>query len=213
MSAMSKLSGWVAARCVTLSESSAVISSVKPRSSFTFCATSLRLDTPVPNWRSVTSLMFCAQIIGNPVTARNRLRRRRCRGALEDGAPADAFLFLFDRHWGCSFSLPVTGRRRDAAAGCGLGRKLVGVLRLPARKTDWPISTGLAKKALSPTLTVSSPASAAIDRDVDASCPDTRRRVRRRRATGLFRLAREADAVGAHGDLAGICARGYCGRR
>ncbi len=64
ISAMSKLSGWVAARWVTASESSAVISSVKPRSSFTFFATSLRFDTPVPNWRRVMSLMFCAQSVG-----------------------------------------------------------------------------------------------------------------------------------------------------
>ena len=61
---MSKLSGWVAARWVTLSESSAVISSVKPRSSFTFCATSFRFDTPVPNWRSVMFLVSWPQTIG-----------------------------------------------------------------------------------------------------------------------------------------------------
>ena len=29
----------------------------------------LRFDTPVPNWRSVTFLMFCAQIVGKPVMA------------------------------------------------------------------------------------------------------------------------------------------------
>src|SRR3954454_15978749 len=32
-------------------------------------AIAFRFDTPVPNWRSVTFLMFCAQIVGNPVTA------------------------------------------------------------------------------------------------------------------------------------------------
>src|SRR3954454_1055508 len=42
---------------------------VKPRSCFTFSATAFRFDTPVPNWRSVTFLMFCAQIVGKPVMA------------------------------------------------------------------------------------------------------------------------------------------------
>ncbi len=68
-SAMSKLLGCVAARCVTASLSSADISSLKPRSSFTFSATSLMFETPVPNWRRVTFLMFCAQMVGNPVIA------------------------------------------------------------------------------------------------------------------------------------------------
>ncbi|MGA3401789.1 MAG: hypothetical protein ABSC95_21460 [Acetobacteraceae bacterium] len=27
----------------------------------------MRFDTPVPNWRIVTFLMFCAQMVGNPL--------------------------------------------------------------------------------------------------------------------------------------------------
>src|SRR5690606_8308922 len=36
-----------------------------PRSSLHFSAIALRLETPVPNWRSVMG--FCAQIVGKPV--------------------------------------------------------------------------------------------------------------------------------------------------
>src|SRR5215472_13995415 len=37
-----------------------------PRSALHFSAISLMFDTPVPNWRSVMFLLFCAQIIGAP---------------------------------------------------------------------------------------------------------------------------------------------------
>ena len=62
MSAMSKLSGWVATRWVTLSESSAVISIVMPRSSNALSAISLKAETPVPAWRR--TMLDCAQTIG-----------------------------------------------------------------------------------------------------------------------------------------------------
>ena len=66
---MSKLFGWVTTLCAVESVSSAVIWSVMPRSSLAFSAMTLMFDTPVPNWRRVTSLMFCAQTIGKPVIA------------------------------------------------------------------------------------------------------------------------------------------------
>ena len=69
MSAMSKLFGWVTTRCAVESVSSAVICSVIPSSSLAFSAMTLMFDTPVPNWRRVTFLMFWAQTIGNPVIA------------------------------------------------------------------------------------------------------------------------------------------------
>ena len=64
MSAMSKLLGCVAARWVTLSVSSAVISRLKPKSSLTFRATSFKFETPVPNWRKVMSFVSCPHTIG-----------------------------------------------------------------------------------------------------------------------------------------------------
>ena len=69
MSAMSKPFGWVTTRCAVESVSSAVICRVMPRSSFAFSAMALMFDTPVPNWRRVTSLMFWAHTIGKPVIA------------------------------------------------------------------------------------------------------------------------------------------------
>ena len=88
ISAMSKLFGWVTTRWAVASVFRAVISSVIPRSSFAFLAISLMLETPVPNCRKVTFLMFWAQIVGKPVmawdptaapsaTALPRLRRSR----------------------------------------------------------------------------------------------------------------------------------------
>src|SRR3546814_7653785 len=69
MSAMSKDFGWVTARWATASESSAVICRVMPVSALHFSAMALRFDTQVPNWRSVTFLLFCAQMVGNQVNA------------------------------------------------------------------------------------------------------------------------------------------------
>ena len=69
MSAMSKPFGWVTTRCAVESVSSAVICRVMPRSSLALSAMTLMFDTPVPNWRRVTSLMFCAHTIGKPVIA------------------------------------------------------------------------------------------------------------------------------------------------
>ena len=69
MSPMSNEFGWVTTRCTTASESSAVICRVMPRSALHFSAISLIADTPVPHWRSTMFLLFCAQIVGKPVTA------------------------------------------------------------------------------------------------------------------------------------------------
>src|SRR3954471_9233606 len=69
ISPMSNEFGWVTTRCTTASESSAVICRVMPRSALHFSAISLIADTPVPHWRRVMFLLFCAQIIGKPVIA------------------------------------------------------------------------------------------------------------------------------------------------
>ena len=159
MSAMSKDFGWVAARCVTLSESSAVISRVKPRSSFTFSATSLRFDTPVPNWRSVTSLMFCDQTVGNPVIAPEpRAKPEVAAAPLSTlrrlnffGFPVViSFVPCLLRRWWCP--------RRPATGCCGQAARVWASAVLQLRNTVSPISMGCWKKVLSGSVAVMSPA-------------------------------------------------------
>src|SRR4029078_5209434 len=93
---------------------------VKPRSCFTLSATALRLDTPVPNWRSVTFLMFCAQTMGKPVTvpaeARPAVRSRRRR-------PIDVVVM--------AVVLPLPGSPVNVHAAC---HGIQGASRAPRRE-------------------------------------------------------------------------------
>ena len=107
------------ARWAAASESSAVISSVMPRSSLHFSAMALRFDTPVPNWRSVMfDLRPDHREAGDGARAGGEAGGRR--RALQHRAARDAFL-LHVRHRSL---LPVGAaalRPRRRARGCRPG--------------------------------------------------------------------------------------------
>ena len=160
MSAMSKELGWVMARWVTESESNAVICNVMPRSSLHLSAMALMFETPVPNWRRVTFLMFCAQMVGKPVMAPDPIAAPAAIAALpfrksrREGPALETVLVLLDilpssgaAQWGrlfgvenVGFAVSPTGDHA-IADGDGVGEiacfvhghdKLVGIRRFHA---------------------------------------------------------------------------------